>query len=404
MQEKHRILKLAWTVFGYTTFAVVCGLGSTAAWAQNEPITARDYDVEIPVSLVMGDHRIIGLGGAYTSIAEGSASSDFNPASFAIRHPYSVDEVDWDWHLDWLIIGVGQEIDLENNGVTEIEFDEMSMARLGFNVQINDFGFGLGGSVTKYIVPASDGRKLEIATSTVVLGFGWSILDGDLALGINLMGASLNVKPDGDKKNEVKYLGGTLSAGIVYRGENRPWRVGATVTSPIGFTQKDSNKDEAFGLILPRQVNYPLRVALGFSYFWSFGDRKYNQRFNPKAKPANDRRYLLLSTDLIVDGPTTDRGTGVEGFVMQELDPAGNDITLSLRLGLESEVWNNRLKLRAGTYLEPSRFQDEPFRVHGTGGLELRMFRLWGWDWRIATTVDMARDYQNLLIGVGFWH
>ena len=116
----------------------MCLLDCPSAQEQDEPITARDYDEEIPVTLLMGDHRIIGLGGAYTSIAEGSASSDFTPASFAIRHPYSVDEVDWDWHLDWLIIGVGQEIDLENNGITEIEFDSMSMFRLGFNVQIDN--------------------------------------------------------------------------------------------------------------------------------------------------------------------------------------------------------------------------------------------------------------------------
>ncbi len=382
----------------------LCVLDCHPARAQSEPITSRDYDVEIPVTLLMGDHRIIGLGGAYTSVAEGSASSDFNPASFAIRHPYSVDDVDWDWHLDWLIVGVGQEIDLENNGVTEIEFDSMTMFRLGFNVQIDDYGFGLGGSVTQYIVPARDGQKLEIAASTVVLGFGWNIMGGDVAMGLNLVGASLGVKPKGDKSDEVKYIGATLSGGLVYRAENRPWRVGATVTAPIGFSQKDSNKEEAFGLILPRQVKYPLRVALGYSYFWSFGDRQYNQRVSDKTQPVNDRRYLLLSTDVLLDGPTTDRGTGVEGFVMQDLDPAGQNITFSVRLGLESEVWNNRLKLRVGSYLEPSRFDPQRFRVHGTGGLELRLFRLWGSDWRIASTVDIADDYQNLLIGVGFWH
>ena len=128
------------------------------------------------------------------------------------------------------------------------------------------------------------------------------------------------------------------------------------------------------------------------------------KRFNPKAAKVNDRRYLLVSSDIVFDGQTSARGTGVEGFVMQELDPAGSEPTLSLRLGLESEVWNNRLKLRAGSYLEPSRFEGESIRVHGTAGLEVRLFKLWGWDWRVASTVDISRDYENLLIGVGFWH
>ena len=121
----------------------------------------------------------------------------------------------------------------------------------------------------------------------------------------------------------------------------------------------------------------------------------------PKTK---DRRYLLVSSDVIIDAPGTTSATGLEGFVAQELERAGAQPTVGLRVGVESEVVHNRLKVRGGTYLEPSRFGASNYRVHGTVGAEVRLFKLWGWDLRLAATFDAAVRYKNLLVGVGFWH
>jgi hypothetical protein len=372
----------------------------------NEKITASDYDVEMPLTLVIGDHRIMGMAGAYTSIAEGSGSSDFNPASFALRHRYSTDDWDWDWHLDWLSVGLGAEIDLENNGVNTIPFHAMGIFRLGLSFQVDDYGFGLGATTYQYTIPWEN-QALQVKTNTVVIGYGWNWMKGQLAMGVNLVGVSLEVARAENKDEKVKYAGATLSVGAVYRPENKPWRAGAIVTAPIGFRQEDEgDAKEAFGLILPATVRHPFRLSVGYSYYWAFGDSQYNQYYelNKTREPVTDRRYFLLSADVVFDGPTTERGTGLQGFAAQAIDPAGSFSTLSLRVGMESEVFHNRFKLRAGSYIEPSRFEGESFRIHGTAGLEMRLFKLWGWDWRIATTIDGARDYQNLSVGVGFWH
>jgi hypothetical protein len=121
------------------------------------------------------------------------------------------------------------------------------------------------------------------------------------------------------------------------------------------------------------------------------------------------RLYLLVSMELLVTGPTH-RGIGLEGFLSQLREPAGAEPTLGVRLGLEGEPWPNRVKLRAGTYIEPSRFAEPSIRVHLTGGLE---FRLFSWDFfglldeshiRVGASIDWADSYLDWGFGVGFWH
>lgn len=115
------------------------------------------------------------------------------------------------------------------------------------------------------------------------------------------------------------------------------------------------------------------------------------------------RRFFLLSADLIVLGRVED-GVGVDAFVRQERHARGADISVGLRLGAETEVWPNLLKLRFGSYLEPARYEGVRARVHGTAGFDLRLFRFLGIEWRVTAYIDGAARYINYGISVGPWH
>jgi len=121
------------------------------------------------------------------------------------------------------------------------------------------------------------------------------------------------------------------------------------------------------------------------------------------------RLYLLVTTEVLITGPT-DHGIGLEGFFAQQWQHAGEEVTLGYRLGLEGEPWPSRIKLRIGGYLEPSRFQGVGYRVHGTGGFDLRLFSwdLFGlvdeFDVRAGATIDVAARYTDWGVSVGFWH
>ena len=118
---------------------------------------------------------------------------------------------------------------------------------------------------------------------------------------------------------------------------------------------------------------------------------------------SRPRRYVLLTADVLILGRTTN-AIGVDAFVRQERFRRGDDISVGLRVGAETEIWPNRLKIRLGTYLEPSRYENVNLRVHVTAGFDLHVFRFLGTEWRITAFLDGARRYFNWGLSIGTWH
>lgn len=122
-----------------------------------------------------------------------------------------------------------------------------------------------------------------------------------------------------------------------------------------------------------------------------------------------NRSYLLVSTSLFVDGSVSD-AVGIESFFERTVNRSGESVTVSPRLGVESEVIPYWLILRAGTYLEPTRFVSNPDgpRLHGTWGADLRLgkwnvFGAWPdtYVWRLRTSFDASRSYFNWGVALG---
>lgn len=118
---------------------------------------------------------------------------------------------------------------------------------------------------------------------------------------------------------------------------------------------------------------------------------------------AQPRRYLLLTMDLVLQG-ATENGIGVDGFLRQEVSPRGRGLSFGLHFGVEGEPWRNRLKIRAGSYLEPHRVEETSRRLHGTFGFDLRVLRLFGDDWFLGFVFDGARDFVSWGFTIGVWH
>jgi hypothetical protein len=124
------------------------------------------------------------------------------------------------------------------------------------------------------------------------------------------------------------------------------------------------------------------------------------------------RWYILLSTSLSISGPVDD-AVGVESFLQRYVDRSGRRTVVSPHVGVESEVISNWLKLRAGAYGEPTRFDNARSapRLHTTLGLEQKLFN-WrvfglyedGTAWRIHGAVDLSERYFGFSGSVGVWH
>jgi hypothetical protein len=115
----------------------------------------------------------------------------------------------------------------------------------------------------------------------------------------------------------------------------------------------------------------------------------------------------VLAADVGVAGRVPD-GTSVAGFAAQTAQASGRSTSVSARVGAEWEIIPGRLRLRAGSYWEPARIIDRGGRLHGTGGLEVRIFKFDFWDkerrLRLAVAGDAASHYQNIGLSIGFWH
>lgn len=125
-----------------------------------------------------------------------------------------------------------------------------------------------------------------------------------------------------------------------------------------------------------------------------------------RKKPRRGGYYILVSAQMVILGPLK-KTIGTDAFFEQIYERTGRGVDVGAHLGVEAEVWRNRLRLRGGGYWEPSRFEHYAGRMHGTFGLELRLFdfKLWGpRSLSLSSSLDLASRYNNVSFSVGFWH
>jgi hypothetical protein len=122
------------------------------------------------------------------------------------------------------------------------------------------------------------------------------------------------------------------------------------------------------------------------------------------------RFYVLALAELTLTGQVAD-AVGVESFLVQTVQRSGEKVTATPRLAVESEVWPNQIKVRTGSYLEPTRFEQSSPRLHWTVGVDIKVlhwgvFGVWPEDylWQISTALDVARDYSAFSVSLNGWY
>lgn len=442
-------------------------LPATSAAQSYPKLTASDYALDLYQGAVLGGTRVIGLGGAYVSIAEGSEGIQFNPAAVANRTYFSNERIDWTWHLDFLLAkGLGTDaLDFDNNG--RATSSESMLLTGGVLFQYGDFGIGLTVGWQLPELGAIGGRTYQATLLDARLSVGYALLGQQLILagGLRVGQLSLALADNAnDKLFDVNVAG--FEAGVLWRPRALPLRIGAALSLPFDRNQTKACGDGCpQGFFLPSEVTLPWEVRVGISY--RLGEGRYNptpdyvsrdrrselyqaaMRRRAASQPATSQpatsrpvtsrpatsrpvtsrpgppppplakprkpdlardyrggRYLLLSLEAVLIGPSKN-AIGPDGFALQEREPVGRNVNVSLRFGIESELWRRRLRLRAGTYWEPSRYENRAGRLHGTASALLRLFdfSLWGerslaW----APGIDVSSRYLNISFLISFWH
>ena len=137
---------------------------------------------------------------------------------------------------------------------------------------------------------------------------------------------------------------------------------------------------------------------------WKGARRLLKRRY--KAIP---RERVLLSTTVLLSGPSRN-AVGFESMLSRRVERSGEDFSVTVRGGVEAEVIPNWLILRGGSYLEPTRFRASSSRLHGTAGVQVKVFEWSAFGltdpdtiWRVSLGADIARDYFAWSVGAGFF-
>jgi hypothetical protein len=135
-------------------------------------------------------------------------------------------------------------------------------------------------------------------------------------------------------------------------------------------------------------------------------DRRLRRRYHEQA-----RFFVLVTTSLMISG-SVKNAVGIESMLNRAVQRSGEHDTVSPHIGVESEPIPHWLRLRGGSYLEPSRFDSnrKGARLHATFGFDQKIFP---WDvfgafpedteWRVGGSLDASRSYLGWGVSIGVW-
>jgi hypothetical protein len=388
------VIRIAAAVIGMT---IVAAAARPVRAQVFPPITDRNYAIDLYDGVAIGNTDMVGMGGAGAAVVLGTAGVLLNPSAIAVRPTTDHDRWSLDYHID--VLTGRYSSDYDNNG--QVASGGAQLVTAGFGGRIGNWAAAVTTLLQQTPVTGSSLTTNALRLRLVLATWIESL---DLAVGGGIEIATFNLDPDmGDTLFSIS--GNGLVAGATWLPRDESYRFGAALDAAIdgGQVQPGTCGDPSncSGYILPEHVRAPLRIVGGSAYRWA--PTAWNQQV---PGPFRDERSLTLAADLVVTGSTSN-GYGVEAFGMHELQRSGRHTVVGVRGGAALEALPGRLRLRGGSYWEPGRFEGVGGRAHATFGIDLRVFefQLWGLRrGRISLTGDVASEYRNVVIDIGFWH
>lgn len=404
----------------FALFSAVCAAQTV------EPRPQRLY---IDSGVLLGNPRVLALGGAYTGVAEGPGALPSNLAALAHKSPRLNRNWDIGFGINWLDVPIGspRDRDLDND---ERQDDAESSRQFLFSLMLQYGRFGMGAfwrsSRQLYCRgDCSPSTALFAEKSHTALAAAVALGDDDFiaAFGLYAANASFSARPfDGAAKDEEwNYSDTGTSFDMLWRPHRRPYRVGISVKPQVvgPWRRAAGQSAQVQGRTVFGAVVSPASLSLGASWRHGEGAENYNRlspaAFNaaleglregdvpPRRTPADAPMGDVLVTMQLDFIAPTDNAVNFLSFVNDEApQTVGDRAYVVLRAGMEHDAIPHRLRLRGGTYVEPSVFHGVNPRPHLTGGAEVFLFNYFD-DWAVTTSFDVAPRYYNFGLSVGFW-
>lgn len=357
-------------LIGVALFAAVasCGL-APSAWADDTlPYVTRTHPYNGFSTTVSGDVRTVGMSGATVGLPDSFLSSNSNPAGLALLMP------DADAHFVNNAVSDGHVQDRAN---------PLHTGSLGLAAAFYPWAVSFG-----YVTTSREGMPYRLLNSAEIPTIGITTREYRLAVSRVLfsnrvsLGASLNL---GQAEEQFEYELSSLptassidhSVGATFGllGQvSRHWLVGLSYTLPIRyeFARPAGAGTPIAGFYQP--VVTPARAGLGAGWV-------------PNRFFRTDISFFLVGR------------TGGAMLLRDDTTQVGEKVTLQPRAGaayIFADFEEFRGTLFGGSYLEMSRIEGRPSRLHFTSGIEVKP-----WIFTLGFGLDFAPNYSNLLTGIG---
>jgi hypothetical protein len=383
------------------TAIVTSGARAQAPPQDLQPITNRNFVIDVHEGVIFGSPRLVAMGGAAFAIGEGATGLFTNAAAGAVRPSKPTDKIEWSAFFNSYVPVSG--VDFNNNGDPTNQYRHSAVYAPGLIFQMGDWGAALNVGYVRYEVEPEAGGGLGARSIVPHLSLAHHIDSIGLTVGAGVRGAILNVYTREGSNGLFTNAGASAELGTVWQPHPVNLRLAIAGALPIyaGTIQASCDPLNCFGYILPEAAAAPWVLVLGSAY------RVSRSRWNQKVDSAfRDEYQATLGVDLMIVGALAN-AYSLEEFAAKRLQPSGQNVTFSPHAGAEVEVIPGWLRLRGGSYYEPSRYPDVDGRWHGTAGTEVRLFafKLGGTERRVSLQLagDFAPRYHNAGFSIGFW-
>jgi hypothetical protein len=387
--------------------AAALGAVPALALAQSPPnlLSQRLY---VDPGALLGSPRMVALGGAYVAVAEGADGMSANLAAITQHAPGLDRPWDVDATVSWLNIGAAhaQQLDYDNAGSANGAESSAQLAAAAL-VQFVHFGLGTSFRYSRDVYCTTDcssASALEVQWVKATVAASMALHHDDLLVALGYFGINAGFSYQGQT---WQYSGSGVEVDALYRPEGMPYRLGLSIKPQVlaPYQPAAGQPDAIAGRTLYSAAVAPSILSLGIAYREGEGAERFN-RLAPLAhraegadSPEGPAGTLLLTgqLDLI---QSAESAVPLRAMINQAPTPVAVSGALEPRIGLEHETLPGRLRLRAGAYLEPSAYASVSPRIHGTGGLEVRLFHALQ-DWSLSASFDVARLYYNFGLSLG---
>lgn len=396
-------MKTASTLSFLLVSGILSPVSSAGQTTSFPPVVDRNFNIDLFEQPAIGSPRLIAMSGAVNSVAEGAAGLFTNPASAAVRPETTAERFAWNVYLNSYVPVNGQ--DSNNNGQTVTSVHRSLLGAAGLLLQYGKWGLSLDGGYTAHEIAPGAGGGLGVRSLIFHAALARTIVNDGVSVGVGLRIGALNVYTlDMMSQTLFTRAGASGEAGAVWKPRDQWFRVAASGALPVrtGALQFNCDPANCAGYILPTDAIVPWEMTASGAV--RIGPTPWNHKIDG---PYRDERQLTVAVDLSFTGPV-ENGFGMEAFAARQLQASGRTVSVAPRLGVEGEVIPGWLRLRAGTYREPSRFAETGARWHGSAGAEVRIvrFHLFGHERRVSLSLagDFAPRYKNAGASIGFWN